>query len=211
MEADPKQPVDGGAGDGGKFSLRHFNLLCVGEEEIPRKERLGRDGDAPLVPASDGSGDEHDPGIQCAHPFTFGKVLVGTFWILPLAYFIRHIPLVVRSTNAALEQLDDSLEEAARNLGARWFTTFRRVILPIILPGIMAGTLLAFVTAVGEFVSSVMLYTIDNRPISIEIMNQLRMFNLGQAAAYAMYQIILIGVVLLISNRFFGVKAENSL
>jgi iron(III) transport system permease protein len=143
-------------------------------------------------------------------PFTFGRVLVGTFWILPLAYFIRHIPLVVRSTNAALEQLDDSLEEAARNLGARWFTTFRRVILPIILPGIMAGTLLAFVTAVGEFVSSVMLYTIDNRPISIEIMNQLRMFNLGQAAAYAMYQIILIGAVLFISNRFFGVKAENS-
>jgi iron(III) transport system permease protein len=144
-------------------------------------------------------------------PFGFGQVLVGTIWILPLAYFIRHIPLVVRSTNAALEQLDDSLEEAARNLGASWFTTFKRVILPIILPGIMAGTLLAFVTAVGEFVSSVMLYTIDNRPISIEIMNQLRMFNLGQAAAYSMYQIILIGAVLFISNRFFGVKAENSL
>ncbi|PTX64619.1 iron(III) transport system permease protein [Melghirimyces profundicolus] len=144
-------------------------------------------------------------------PFTFGHVLVGTFWILPLAYFIRHIPLVVRSTNAALEQLDDSLEEAARNLGARWTTTFRRVILPVIMPGIMAGTLLAFVTAVGEFVSSVMLYTIDNRPISIEIMNQLRMFNLGQAAAYAVYQIILIAGVLWISQRFFGVKAQNTL
>ncbi|MFD1434647.1 hypothetical protein ACFQ5F_06920 [Kroppenstedtia eburnea] len=75
----------------------------------------------------------------------------------------------------------------------------------------MAGTLLAFVTAVGEFVSSVMLYTIANRPISIEIMNQLRMFNLGQAAAYAVYQILLIAGVLLISQRFFGVKAENTL
>lgn len=144
-------------------------------------------------------------------PFTLGHILVGTFWILPLAYFVRHIPLVVRSTHAALEQLDDSLEEAARNLGARWFTAFRRVILPVILPGIMAGTLLAFVTAVGEFVSSVMLYTIANRPISIEIMNQLRMFNLGQAAAYAVYQILLIAGVLLISQRFFGVKAENTL
>ncbi|GGA47947.1 iron ABC transporter permease [Kroppenstedtia guangzhouensis] len=144
-------------------------------------------------------------------PFTFGQILVGTFWILPLAYFVRHIPLVVRSTHAALEQLDDSLEEAARNLGARWFTTFRRVILPVILPGILAGTLLAFVTAVGEFVSSVMLYTIANRPISIEIMNQLRMFNLGQAAAYAVYQIILIAGVLWISQRFFGVKADNTL
>lgn len=65
--------------------------------------------------------------------FSFGQILVGTFWILPLAYFIRHIPLVVRSTNAVLEQLDDSIEEAARNLGAKWFYTFRKVIFPIII------------------------------------------------------------------------------
>lgn len=143
--------------------------------------------------------------------FAFGYVLVGTFWILPLAYFVRHIPLVVRSTSAALQQFDDSLEEAARNLGATWFTTFRKIVLPIIFPGVMAGTLLAFVTAVGEFVSSVLLYTISNRPISIEIMNQLRMFNLGQAAAYGVYQIVLIGIVLWISQKFLGVKAEESI
>ncbi|MBS8265697.1 iron ABC transporter permease [Mesobacillus boroniphilus] len=143
--------------------------------------------------------------------FSFGNILVGTFWILPLAYFIRHIPLVVRSTNAVLEQLDDSIEEASRSLGAKWFYTFRKVILPIIMPGVLSGTLLAFVESVGEFPTSVLLYTISNRPISIEIMNQLRMFNMGQAAAYGMIQITLIAVVLLISNRFFGVKAEQSL
>ncbi|MFC3883017.1 ABC transporter permease [Bacillus songklensis] len=143
--------------------------------------------------------------------FTFGNVLVGTFWILPLAYFVRHIPLVVRSTNAALEQLDDSLEEAARNLGAKWFYAFRKIVLPLVLPGVLSGTLLAFVQAVGEFPTSVLLYTISNRPISIEIMNQLRMFNLGQAAAYGMIQIGLIAIVLFISNQFFGVKAERSL
>lgn len=143
--------------------------------------------------------------------FTFGKILVGTFWILPLAYFVRHIPLVVRSTNAALEQLDDSLEEAARNLGAKWFYTFRKIVLPIVMPGVLAGTLLAFVEAVGEFPTSVLLYTLANRPISIEIMNQLRMFNMGQAAAYGMIQITLIAVVLFVSHKFFGVKAEKSL
>lgn len=143
--------------------------------------------------------------------FTFQTVLVGTFWILPLAYFVRHIPLVVRSTNAALEQLDDSLEEAARNLGATWFYTFRKVVLPIILPGIMAGALLAFVTSVGEYVSSVLLFTYENRPISIEIDSYLRKFNVGQASAYAVYQIVLIGIVMFISEKFFGVKAENSL
>lgn len=143
--------------------------------------------------------------------FSFGQILVGTFWILPLAYFIRHIPLVVRSTNAVLEQLDDSIEEASRSLGAKWFYTFRKVILPIIMPGVLSGTLLAFVESVGEFPTSVLLYTISNRPISIEIMNQLRMFNMGQAAAYGMIQITLIALVLLISNKFFGVKAERSL
>lgn len=143
--------------------------------------------------------------------FSFGQILVGTFWILPLAYFIRHIPLVVRSTNAVLEQLDDSIEEAARNLGAKWFYTFRRVIFPIIMPGVLSGTLLAFIESVGEFPTSVLLYTISNRPISIEIMNQLRMFNMGQAAAYGMIQIKLIVIVLFISNKFFGIKAEKAL
>ncbi|MGE7765290.1 ABC transporter permease [Peribacillus sp. NPDC096540] len=143
--------------------------------------------------------------------FSFGHILVGTFWILPLAYFIRHIPLVVRSTNAVLEQLDDSIEEAARNLGAKWFYTFRKVILPIIMPGVLSGTLLAFIESVGEFPTSVLLYTISNRPISIEIMNQLRMFNMGQAAAYGMIQITLIVIVLFISNKFFGIKAEKAL
>ncbi|SDM31305.1 ABC transporter permease [Sediminibacillus halophilus] len=143
--------------------------------------------------------------------FSFGKVLVGTFWILPLAYFVRFIPLVVRSTNAVLEQMDDSIEEAAQNLGAKWFYTFRRVVLPYIMPGVLSGSLLAFVQAVGEFPTSVLLYTLGNRPISIEIMNQLRMFNLGQAAAYGMIQVGLIAIVLFISYKFFGVKSENTL
>ncbi|WP_330949221.1 ABC transporter permease [Virgibacillus sp. MG-45] len=143
--------------------------------------------------------------------FSFGKILVGTFWILPLAYFVRFLPLVVRSTNAVLEQMDDSIEEAAQNLGAKWFYTFRRVVIPIIMPGVLSGTLLAFVQAVGEFPTSVLLYTLGNRPISIEIMNQLRMFNLGQAAAYGMIQVGLIAIVMFIAYRFFGVKTENTL
>lgn len=143
--------------------------------------------------------------------FSFGKILVGTFWILPLAYFIRFIPLVYRSTSAVLEQLDDSIEEAAQSLGAKWFYTFRKIIVPIIMPGVLSGTLLVFVQAIGEFPTSVLLYTLSNRPISIEIMNQLRMFNMGQAAAYGMIQVGIISIVLLISYRFFGVKAENTL
>src|SRR5215471_8547349 len=77
--------------------------------------------------------------------FSFGQVLIGTYWIVPLAYFIRFSPLIFRSTSSSLEQLDPSLEEAARSLGASWWTSFRRVVLPLVRGGIAGGVLLAFV------------------------------------------------------------------
>lgn len=142
-------------------------------------------------------------------PFTAGQILVGTFWILPLAYFVRNVPLTFRSTYAALEQFDQTLEEAARNLGANWWLAFRKVLLPLIGPGILSGALLAFVLALGEFVSSILLYTYANRPISVEIISQLRVFNLGSAAAYSVFLILLIAAVLLVSHRFLGVRSRG--
>jgi iron(III) transport system permease protein len=131
----------------------------------------------------------------------FGQILVGTFWILPLAYFIRHIPLIVRSTTAALEQYDDRLTEASADLGASYGVTFRRVVLPLIFPGVLAGTLLTFVTALGEFVSSIMLYVYSNRPISVEILSQLRLYEFGGAAAYSVFLMLLIALSTLAVRR----------
>lgn len=126
-----------------------------------------------------------------------GRVLlVGTFAILPLAYFIRGIPLVVTATEGSLKQMDPSLEDAARGLGASWWLTMRRIILPAARPGLVAGAMLAAVTAVGEFVASIVLYTRANRPISIEILAQLRDLAFGTAAAYS---VLLIGLTLIIT------------
>ncbi|MEP0546660.1 MAG: iron ABC transporter permease [Rhodothermales bacterium] len=127
-------------------------------------------------------------------PLSAGQVLVGSFWILPLAYFIRHIPLVVRATTAALDGFDDRLTEASADLGAGTWTTFRRVVWPAILPGVAAGTLLTFVAALGEFVSSIMLYVYGNRPISVEILAQLRLYEFGTAAAYSVLLMGLVGL-----------------
>ena len=122
-----------------------------------------------------------------------GRVLlVGTFWILPLAYFIRGIPLVATAVESSLRQMDPSLEDAARGLGASWWLTMKRVIFPAARPGLIAGALLAAVTAVGEFVASVVLYTHSNRPISIEILAQLRALAFGTAAAYSVLLIFLV-------------------
>jgi iron(III) transport system permease protein len=138
--------------------------------------------------------------------FTAGQILTGTFWILPIAYFVRQIPLVFRSSYASFQQLDNSLEESARNLGASWFYAFRRVIVPMIAPGIFAGTLLAFVTAIGEFVASILLYIPSNKPISVEIYSQLdRLSNFGTASAYSVLLIALVSVVLVFSSRILKV------
>lgn len=135
-----------------------------------------------------------------------GAVLVGTAALLPLAYFVRHVPLVVRSTQAALEGYDDRLTEASSDLGARLWTTFRRVVLPVILPGVLAGTLLTFVAALGEFVSSIMLYVYGNRPISVELFAQLRQYNLGAAAAYGVLLMLLVVASVALTRRL-GARA----
>jgi iron(III) transport system permease protein len=115
----------------------------------------------------------------------FGRwVLVGTVVILPLAYMLRNIPIVCGSIVAGFRQLDPSLDEAAAALGAGRCRTIRHVTLPLLRPAVLAGGALAFATALGDFVTSIVLYTYDTRPISIEILSALREFDIGVAAAY---------------------------
>ena len=138
-----------------------------------------------------------------------GGVLLGTVWLLPLAYFVRHVPFVVRSTQAALEAFDDRLAEASANLGASGWTTFRRVVLPVIGPAVAAGTLLTFVTALGEFVASILLYVYANRPIAVEVYGQLRLYNLGAAAAYSVLLMALVGLSVAATRALGGRAAAE--
>ena len=136
------------------------------------------------------------------HWFTVGTVLVGSFWILPLAYFIRHLPVVYRAANAAFSRFDKFQEEAARSLGASGWLTFRKVVFPAIRPGILAGLLLAMVMSLGEFVSSILLYTFSNRPISMAILNEIRLINLGTASAYGVMLTLMIFLITWLANRW---------
>ena len=136
-----------------------------------------------------------------------GAVLVGTVWLLPLAYFVRQVPLVVRATQASLDGFDDRLAEASADLGAGLGSTFRRVVLPAIAPGVIAGALLTFVTALGEFVASIMLYVYANRPIAVEVFSQLRIFEFGQAAAYSVLLMALVALAVG-ASRLLGARAR---
>ena len=145
-------------------------------------------------------------------PLTLRVLLVGTFWILPLAYFIRGVPLVATSVESSLRQMDPSLEDAARGLGASWMRTMWRVVLPAARPGLVAGAMLAAVTAVGEFVASVVLYTHANRPISIEILAQMRNLAFGTAAAYSALLILVVLAITLLARWIEGrATAQDSM
>ena len=136
--------------------------------------------------------------------FAFGRVLVGTFAIVPLAYFVRFTPLVFRSTTASLSQLDESIEEAARSLGATWWYTFRIVVLPLLYRGIAGGALLVFVNGIGEFVASILLYTPQYRPLSIAINDELYYANYGSAAALGVIQVLLVLAVVIAMRHIEG-------
>jgi iron(III) transport system permease protein len=135
----------------------------------------------------------------------------GTVMLLPFLYFVRNIPIVVRAIDASFQQLDPSIEEAAISLGSTLPYTIRRVVLPLVLPGAIAGSLLAFITALGEFVSSIMVYVYSNRPIAIEILSQLRQFNFGTASAYGVLLIVLIAITLLVGERLRGPTTQETL
>jgi len=134
-------------------------------------------------------------------PWALRTVLVGTAWLLPLAYLIRNLPVTGRALLAGFRQLDPALEEAAASLGAGRARTIRRIVLPALAPALAAGATLAFVTALGDFVTSIMLYTYDTRPISLEILGSLRQGDVGVAAAYGVLLMAASAVVFALGAR----------
>ena len=140
-------------------------------------------------------------------PWAGRFVLVGTAAILPLAYLARNLPLTGRAAFAGLRQLDPALDEAAASLGAGRRRRLLRVTLPLIAPALAAGAALAFLTAFGDFVVSVVLYTYETRPISVEILSSLRTQETGVAAAYGVLLALLSAAAFLMGN--LGRRAET--
>lgn len=83
--------------------------------------------------------------------------LYATPFVVVIAYVLRHMPQAVRASESALNQLSPSLEEAARTLGRTSFQTFAQVTLPLILPGLMAGGSLVFLTSLKELPATLLL------------------------------------------------------
>ena len=119
-------------------------------------------------------------------------MLVGTLWILPLAYLVRNLPIASRAVLAGFRRLDPGAGRGGRLARRRALAdACAGSTLPLLRPALAAGATLAFVTALGDFVTSIMLYTYDTRPLSLEILASLRQGDVGVAAAYGVVLMLL--------------------
>ncbi|MDP3481456.1 MAG: iron ABC transporter permease [Desulfoprunum sp.] len=134
--------------------------------------------------------------------FSFNSVLVGTFILLPLGYFVRSIPLMVKTTSISFQNLNETYIEASKSLGASRFQTFTRIVLPMISPGLVAGFLLVFVRSIGEYTLSVFLYTPSNKPVSIAVVNGIFEYNIGLAMAYGALLILVTSALSFLISKF---------
>jgi len=127
--------------------------------------------------------------------------LYGTLTILFLCYVARYLPLGVRAANSSLMQVDVSLEESARILGASWAHTMREITVPLIRPGLFAGWLLVFVPAIHELSASILLFTSDTITLSVAIFNLEESGFTEPVAALAIVNVVVIGIALWIASR----------
>ncbi len=112
-------------------------------------------------------------------------ILTGTAFIIIISYVVRKLPYTVRSGSAYLKQMDPSIEEASVNLGVSPQKTFFKITLPMMMPGILSGAILSWITCVNELSSSIMLYGGRTSTVSVAIYTEVVRNSYGTAAALA--------------------------
>jgi iron(III) transport system permease protein len=144
-------------------------------------------------------------GIAYIAAFNTGPVvLTGTALIIILSIFIRRLPYTVRATASALRQISPSMEEAAVSLGYSPFHAFLRTTVPLIVPGIIAGGMLSFITAINELSSSLVLYVGSTMTMPVRIYLLILDGDFGVAAALATILLVISGLAVYIAFRFLG-------
>jgi iron(III) transport system permease protein len=147
-------------------------------------------------------------GVCCALTF-YGEplALVGSPYIILMAYAVRSLPASVRAGVAALQQIDPSIEEASTSLGADAQYTFRRVTLPLILPAFIAGLIFSFARHMTSLSAIIFLSTPKWPILTALILSEVEQGGMSLAAAYSMTLIFIvlgaIGLVYLWAGRAF--------
>lgn len=125
----------------------------------------------------------------------------GTLWILGIAYFTRFMPYGMRSASSAMHQIGQELEEAAYTSGADWWQTFRRVLVPLLMPGLFAGWFYVFAASARELSSSILLYSPGNEVLAIRVFQLYTNGNFTETAALGIVMVLALGLLVLLIRK----------
>lgn len=136
-------------------------------------------------------------------PFT-DKLVIHSWVLIMLAYAVRRLPYALRSCMAALQQVHVSLEEAAQSLGASRLSTIRRVVVPLMAGGILAGFVTSFITAAVELSATLLLVSTESQaPMSLGIYLYMQSIaGRGPGAALGVLAVVVVGLGTYFSHRF---------
>ncbi|TXJ19784.1 iron ABC transporter permease [Brachyspira aalborgi] len=137
-------------------------------------------------------------------------ILSGTAMIIIISLVIRRMPYTLRSSSAILYQISVSMEEASISLGASQVKTFFKITAMMMLPGVMSGAILSWITVINELSSSVILYTGKSRTMAVSIYQEVIRASYGTAAALSTILTISTIISLIIFFKLTG-KKEVSL
>ena len=142
-------------------------------------------------------------GIALIQTFNAAPLqLTGTAVILIIAYSIRRLPYMVRSTVGTMRSIKADIEEAAVNLGASTLTAAITIIGPLMLPGIAAGSILVFITVIKETSISILMAPAEWAPMSLAIFQNILRAEYYSAAAMSIILVVLVLVLQGIANWF---------
>ncbi len=133
----------------------------------------------------------------------------GTIWIMLIAYVTRFMPYGLRYNTTSMLQIHQELEESAAMSGASWSTTFRRIILPLLKPGLLAGWIYVMIVSIRELSTSILLYSPDTQVISIVIWELWENGQYVELSALGVLFILALFVLVMVAQwlgRKYGVK-----
>src|SRR3954452_2594667 len=131
--------------------------------------------------------------------------IYGTLWILLLAYFTRYMPYGMRYASSSMYQISGELEECAQTCGASWWQSFRRIVLPLLTPGLIAGWVYIVTVSVRELSSSILLYSPGNEVLAIRIWEQ---YQNGQFTELAALGVVMVGALVVLVAIAFKLGAK---
>lgn len=145
-------------------------------------------------------------GIGLVMTFSGGWLpLTGTGAIIVLAYVVRRLPFGTRNASSTLHNIPDSIEEASISLGVPPVATFWRVVLPLMVPAIVAAAVLTWTTTVAELSASIIVYSGGRETMPIQIYRLIDSGLMAQASAYGLVLIAVIVVPITLAMRVFRV------